>query len=62
MSGVEIQKTIVPGLLRPYISLMFLECTSDREQHAFAKLLAFMKEARQGRSRSTYNLVRTHCP
>jgi hypothetical protein len=59
MSGVEIQKAIVPGLLHPYISLMFLECTGDREQHAFAKLLAFMKEARQGRSRSTYNLVRT---
>jgi hypothetical protein len=59
MSGAEIQKAIAPGLLRPYISLMFLECTSDREQHAFAKLLAFMKEARQGRSRSTYNLVRS---
>jgi len=46
MSGTPIQAAIAPGILRPYISLMFLECTSDSEQHAFVKPLAFMKEVR----------------
>ena len=59
MSESEIQRAIAPGLLRPYISLMFLECTSDHEQHAFAKLLTFMQEARQDRSQAAYALVRS---
>src|SRR6185312_15343722 len=54
-----IKPAIAPGLLRPYISLMFLEIVSNREQHAFSALVAFMKEARRDRARSTYTLVRS---
>ena len=37
MIDTRVHKVIAPGLLRPYISLMFLECTSDGEQYAFTK-------------------------
>jgi hypothetical protein len=59
MMGIPIQAAIAPGILRPYISLMFLECTSDSEQHAFVKLLAFMKEVRKDRQRSRYTLLKS---
>jgi hypothetical protein len=48
----ERQSAIAPGLLRPYVSLMFLECTSEHEHRAFVKLVGFMKDSRGGRSRS----------
>jgi hypothetical protein len=38
---------------------MFLETTSNREQHAFTELMAFMRESRRDRPRSTYTLVRS---
>jgi hypothetical protein len=46
MIDSEVKPAIAPGLLRPYISLMFLETTSNREQHAFTELTAFMKGVR----------------
>jgi hypothetical protein len=59
MNEFAAKPAITPGLLHPYISLMFLECTSDREGHAFAKLLDFMRETRRDRSGRTYTLVRS---
>jgi hypothetical protein len=54
MNDTNMEAAIAPGILRPYISLMFLECTGEREQLAFAKLLTFLKEARRDRQRTRY--------
>jgi hypothetical protein len=59
MDSPALRKAIAPGLLRPYISLMFLECTSSRPQHAFSRLLDFMQETRRDRSGRAYTLVRS---
>jgi hypothetical protein len=53
------QGAIAPGLVRPYISLMFLESTSDRPQQGCAALTAFMRESRRDRGSSTYTLLRS---
>jgi hypothetical protein len=37
MSDADLHRVIGSGLLHPYISLMFLESTSEREQHNFSK-------------------------
>jgi hypothetical protein len=44
---------IDPDALRPYISLLFLECTSNRADLTFSKLADFIKNARKSRARST---------
>src|SRR5450755_407517 len=44
---------IAPDALRPYISLLFLECTEKREGLAFGELTDFMKSARKTRAHST---------
>jgi hypothetical protein len=59
MSDAPVQAAITPGILRPYISLLFLECTGSNEQHAFGKLLTFLNEARRDRSRSSYTLLKS---
>jgi hypothetical protein len=59
MSLVDHKMIIDPGILRPYVSLMFLEYTGERETQDFSKLLAFMKGARKDRQRSTYTLLRS---
>jgi hypothetical protein len=59
MSDADPHRVIGPGLLRPYVSLVFLESASGREQHDFTKLIAFMKEARGDQQASPYTLLRS---
>ena len=59
MSDADVHRVIGPGLLRPYISLMFLESTSGREQHDFTRLISFMKESRGERQPDAYTLIRS---
>lgn len=57
MTPSDSAQTIDPFMLRPYISLLFLQCASGQEEVAFAKLSDFMKKARTRRNRSTCSLV-----
>lgn len=50
-------QTINPESLRPYISLLFLQCPSGQEEVAFAKLVEFMKRAGSRRDHGTSSLV-----
>lgn len=53
MTHVGNTEPIVLDALRPYISLLFLECTGNREDFAFGKLVDFMKKTRKSRAHNT---------
>jgi hypothetical protein len=44
--------------LRPYISLLFLECTSEQKDLAFRKLVGFMNDARKCREHHKWTAVK----
>jgi hypothetical protein len=49
---------IVPESLRPYISLLFLECMSEQNDLAFRKLVGFMNSARKCREHHEWTALK----
>jgi hypothetical protein len=57
MSRSSNVETIATEALRPYVSLLFLECVSGQEALAFAKLTDFMERARRTRPHATWTTI-----